>query len=160
MRRNSLSGEPHSVRFFSDPPAFVQERPRRRGARARGIAYERKVQKFLCETRFNYLPSVWISWIDDESRVKWAQPDGLLIDPWKQRLWILEVKYQHTETAWKQMELYRRLLESTLQGVYDIRTCEIVKWYDPATVTPVTIRMCREVEDASRSLFNVHILNP
>lgn len=105
------------------------------------------------------LPGPWIEFQEKCSRrVRWCQPDGLLLDPFTGRAIILEVKYQHTADAWWQLtHLYLPVLAALLPG-WKFPLVEICKWYDPATSFPVAPRMLADPLEAREDLLGVHIL--
>lgn len=125
--------------YFCEEPPFAQRR-KSTGARAKGVRYEKKVQAYLQSLDPLYLPSPWLRFLD-ESGWRWCQPDGIRIDAATGELLVVEVKYQHTQQAWEQMEkLYAPVLRFLFPGNgWRLRFLEVVKWYDcdtPCTPTP------------------------
>jgi len=108
----------------------------------------------------SYIPSQWFSFFDGE-RVRYCQPDALLLFERLSLLLIVEVKYSHTPDAFWQLEhLYVPVLRAFM-GVshWKIATCEIVKWFDPSTRFPVRPVLRETLEDIKVGEFAVHILN-
>jgi hypothetical protein len=137
------------------PPFIVEHK--RKGKRADGVRYEKKVHREFLERYPGYLPSAWFEYTDAEGR-KWCQPDGLIFDPWRGRLTIIEVKYQHTEKAWEQLfQLYLPVCSALFAGTYQLACVEVCRWFDCATLCPETPSMCDEPNRARPGRFNVHI---
>ena len=142
----------------TEPPPFIEDNPVRRGRRALGVRYENKLHNEFIRRYPGYLPSMWFNFADHESDSKWCQTDGLLVDPWRGRITIIEAKWQHTATAYYQLfKLYYPVVAFLFAAKYDITCCEVVKWFDPAILTPVRPIMCKEPADAKPGKFNVHI---
>ena len=129
------------------------------GRRLEGIRYERKVHGYL-ETVFpgKYVQSPWLKFFPAGGCWRWCQPDGLVIDPRRGRITIVEVKYQHTAAAWWQVkQLYLPVLSLIFPPqLWEYDFCEVVKWYDPATVFPEPVVLAHEV-DMVHPKFKVHI---
>lgn len=146
--------------FLSDtPPSFIK-RSRYTGRRAEGVRYERKAQVMLKE-RYGqpYIPSPWLCFSED-GRVRWCQPDGLLLYPRLNRGIILEIKYSHTPRAWWQVrKLYTPVLQKLMPGI-EFRACEIVKWFDPAVVFPEPTAFTDDPALMGADAFGIHIWTP
>lgn len=146
-----------------EPPSFI--RPTRyRGARARGVKYESKVREHLARKYTGRCyPSQWIRFrADGKERIRWCQPDNIIVDEGEHVLTIVEVKYQHTDAAWWQLfHLYRPVVSRLFHGLgYDVRCVEIVHWFDPSVRCTEKPYPCPSLEDVRPGAFNVHILNP
>jgi hypothetical protein len=97
-----------------------------------------------------------------QGRIRYCQPDGLLVLPARNILLIVEVKYSHTADAYWQLEnLYVPVLRCFLgpANPWQIATCEVVKWFDPSTAFPTRLAMCEDLTQVRVNAFNVHILN-
>ena len=144
---------------FTDPPEFKKRVYR--GRRALGVRYEKLVQEYL-QFRFGglYLPSPWIKFFGD-GRWRWCQPDGVLFQPARGAIVIVECKYQHTLDAWWQVRhLYQPVLEHIFpRTLWKYEACEIVKWYDPAIQFPEPVVLAHDV-GLSHKHFKVHIHKP
>jgi hypothetical protein len=140
-----------------DPPPFILGE-RRYGRRAAGILYEERVHVEF-EKRFpGYLPGMWFEYGDAEADGKWCQTDGLIIDPWKGRIVIVEVKLQHCAAAFYQLfKTYLPVLREVFGGTYELACLEVVRWFDCATLVPKVPAMCKEPELARVNQFNVYI---
>lgn len=117
MRRTSQS-YPRQIRnlsFAQLSPTGPWAKSRLRGSKAKGIAYERRVQRKLKEMvregslSCSLFPSQWIEFYDENGR-GWAQPDiyGVGED------WVLLVECKLTQQEWgyaQMNNLYRPLLE-------------------------------------------------
>lgn len=125
------------------------------------MRYEKKVQEFLGQLYGDrYLANPWLKFFSD-GRWRWCQPDGLLLDPRKGRITIVEVKYQHTPDAWWQVrQLYQPVLEAMFPAkLWAFDACEVVRWYEPWTVFPERVVLAQEV-DMQHLAFKVHIWKP
>ena len=143
---------------LEDPP-FIQPHERK-GRRAEGQRYERRVHQEFYVRYPGYLASPWFRFIDREGE-KWCQPDGLLINPWQGHIVIVEAKYQHTEQAHRQLfDIYLPVVSVLFGGLYRIACVEVVKWFDPATLCPSPPLLCKEPDQAQPGRFNVHIWKP
>lgn len=145
------------------PPPFISREPRYTGRRALGKAYESRVHEYLAD-RFadQYIPAQWLKFLDAHGVVRWCQPDGLIVDPVLGGICIVEVKYQHTSDAWWQLrELYLPVVSAAFgprDWVYT--TCEVVKWYDPATAFPERVTMVKSPLMTKPREFGLHIWKP
>lgn len=159
-RRHYPKGHVWDVKMQMEPPPFVREQ-RLRGRRGQGLAYEAKVHEEFLRRYHGYLPSPWFSFKDDAGYRKWCQTDGLLVDPFHGKITIIEIKYQHTAQAYDQLfHLYTPVLRARFAGIYDIACCEVVKWFDCATLCPVNPTLCDDPQHARENVFNVHIWRP
>lgn len=149
------------ARMSATRPSFLrQSKPK--GRRAQGLRYEKKVLEYLANScHAPLLPSPWIQFQESEtSKYRWCQPDGLLINPWKGIIILVEVKYQHTPDAWWQLRHLYGPVVSYLFPHYEIRMAEVCKWYDPAISFPERIDMLPAVERAGVEKIGVHIWKP
>ncbi len=143
-----------------EAPPFIQDQ-RRRGRRAAGIRYENLVHEEFSRRYPGYLPSLWFNYADARGDDKWCQTDGLIVDPWKGRIVIVEVKLQHTSVAYEQLfYIYLPVLRALFGGIYELVCCEVVKWFDVSTLTAKRPALCAEPLKARTSEFNVHIWRP
>jgi hypothetical protein len=143
--------------FSSHPPPFIQP-TRQIGRRRTGLKYEAQVHEEF-ERRYPtyYTPAPWIRYWQGRTE-KWCQPDGLLIDPQKGKIIVVEVKLQHTQNAIRQLfDLYIPLLEEMFEPLYSLAGLEVVRWYDgtlPMSMRPI---LCADPMRARADSFNVHI---
>lgn len=144
------------------PPPFIRKR-RYRGARAKGISYERKTHPYLNllypET---YIANPWLNFQSGESeKRRWCQPDGLIVDILKGIITCVEIKYNHTADAWFQTrQLYVPVLQCIFPAsLWEIQICEVVKWYDSAVSFPERVTLTQE-PDRPTPKFKVHIFKP
>ena len=121
---------------FTENPLTVFTR-----AQKEGLRYEKKVQEYLQkllidakDTNYELKLSPWIMFrqgTDPSRRIRFCQPDAVLISKDYSRISIIEIKYQHTNEAWKQLRL---LYEPVLKFIYpssSIACLEICRWFDP-----------------------------
>lgn len=153
-----------SVEFLDGIPPFVKKR-RRRGRKGVGLRYEAKVQRhFLDRFGYEYLPSPWFKYtVADRPRViNYAQPDGLLIQPQRGTVTIVEIKYNHcAESYFQLVDKYLPLVEILFpKQLWEIPLVEVVKWYDRDTQYPVDIRLRRDIDECRVGEIGVHICRP
>lgn len=118
------------------------------------------MHQFLERTHPCYLASLWFHYSDTQGQ-KWCQPDGLLLDPWKGRITICEVKHQHTPKAYTQLfDIYEPVVRAAFPEYSQILCVEIVRWFDPAVSSQVRPHLCEAIQRAKPFAFNVHILTP
>lgn len=162
MTNRRLIDDLRWARLAANPPLFGQRNQRRKGRRAMGIKYERKVQGALAE-QFGeeYIPSPWFQYLSgDAPRMQWCQPDGLHVDLPGGRITIVEVKYQHTVDAWYQLYRYLAIVRHVFGEIWDYSLCEVVKWYDCAVAFPEPVQLLPRLDAAKPGAFHVHILKP
>lgn len=150
------------ARHSLSAPAFLKKLPRK-GRRLQGIKYERKVHDFFSALYPGYITSPWLQFkAKGFDRLRWCQPDALLLDPRAGLCTIIEVKYQHTDMAyWQMKELYQPVLAAILSpDLWEFRFLEIVKWYDPATSFPVEPQLCSNLDVVKAGEVGVHIWKP
>lgn len=140
------------------PPPFI--RPHRyTGRRAQGVRYEKHVHMMLSQ-RYpgQHVQGPWLRFYSN-GKPRWCQPDALLVDITQGRIVVLEVKYQHTADAWWQLNhLYVPVLRAMFPPtLWALSTCEIVKWYDPATWFPCRVAMLSDPMMSKGNEFGVHI---
>lgn len=120
---------------IDDTHAPPRRASRRSEAQARGLRYEAHVQKFLCGRFAAYARSPAVRW-RDASGIRFAVPDGLLLDPVAKRLFIFEIKISHMpEAFWQLVGLYEPVLRVHCPS-FRVFLVEIVKSFDPATPFP------------------------
>ena len=138
------------------------------GARAAGMRYERKAhgafqQRWSPEANGPlYAPAQWIKFLcRGETKARWCQPDGLILDFNRSRITILEMKLHHTQNAWWAL---RRLYEPTLRAIFGNRwsysVCEVVRWHDPSVFWPEPLIMCPDPSKLPLNGFGVHLWAP
>lgn len=117
-------------RFVDNVPFTL--RTARKGVKADGVRYEKKVQEYLKEKfKERYLPSPWICF-ELDGRKKYCQPDGLLFDLQNGIITIVEVKLRHTMRAYTQLvKVYLPLVQRMFgSDKWKFQVVEVVKWYD------------------------------
>lgn len=151
------------VRYSPVPPPFIHKQ-RRYGKRAQGVRYEGKVQEHLLSLYpENYIPSPWFCFSElGVDRIRWCQPDGLLILPLSGLIILMECKLQHTSDAWWQLRwLYLPVIARAFPpNLWKYGFCEVVKWYDCAIPFPEAIKLKANVADVRAEEFGVHIWKP
>jgi len=144
---------------FANPPALRKKRYT--GRRLQGVRYEARVHDYLGSLYGDrYISNPWLRFFS-EGVWRWCQPDALLLDPARGRITIVEVKYQHTSDAWWQVRhLYQPVLEAMFPPrLWTFDACEVVKWYDPATLFPERTVLAQDI-GMKHSHFKVHIWRP
>lgn len=157
--------------FTTQRPKFT-ENPINAFTRAQkeGLRYEKKVHEYLKSLLiksqnmdFEIKISPWIMFraqSDDRKRIRFCQPDVLLISKDNSRIVLCEIKYQHTNDAWKQLRL---LYEPVLKHIYplaSIACLEICKWFDPHTNFGEHFYYSEDPLQATASQLGVHIFRP
>lgn len=130
-----------------------------------GLRYEAKVQKYFSDTfGYEYLPGPWFEYsVQDRPRViNYAQPDGLLIQPKRGVVTVVEIKYNHCPESYfqlvdKYLPLVRQFFGS---DIWEFPLVTVVKWYDRDTSYPASIRLRDSIENCSTSEIGVHICRP
>lgn len=162
-RRFRPAGVVDWVVFSPEPPPFISNK-KKYGRRAEGLRYEAKVHRHF-EERFGarYVASPWFRFKElGVDKVRWCQPDALLIDMDAGQITIVECKLQHTADAWWQLRwLYLPVIAKAFPGtIWSYGLIEVVKWFDCATPFPEKIQMCADIEKVQPNTFNVHICKP
>jgi hypothetical protein len=143
---NPIQGEIKGAHFTSARP------PASRGttaARRAGIAYEKRVLKFLereFSSRLRRSPA--IGFYDDAGK-RLAIPDALLyLD--SDRIAILEIKISHRSDSFFQLNnLYRPLIERLVRPGVKVSCVEICRSFDPSVAYPCTFDVIQDIESAS-----------
>ena len=163
-KSNLIKGEVKWAAFAEHLPPFALTEAKY-GAKRSGVLYERKVHKYLRRCYgANYISNPWLVFGDSRWNNRWCQPDGLLFNPERGLITIVECKYQHTARAWWQLfHLYQPVLSKlfeTEEGLWKFATVEVVKWYDPSVQCPDAVTMTENVHFARPNNFCVHIYRP
>ena len=145
-------------------PPFVKKR-RRRGRKGVGLRYEAKVQKYFCgEFGYEYIPGPWFRYsVQDRPKVvNYAQPDGLLIQPRRGTITVVEIKYNHcAESYFQLVDKYLPLVVAMFdKSLWTFPLITVVKWYDRSTSYPASIRLRESIDVCSTSEIGVHICRP
>lgn len=133
-------------------------------AQAAGLRYERKVHGHLGAL---YLPyhlvayggGPWISFRQEDSGLlRWAQPDGFIID-WRRGLVIVvEVKLKHNTAAWWGLRaLYEPVVGALFGSSWTVALCEVAGYYEPTVRWPEAHRMVRSPTDLKAGEIGVHL---
>lgn len=159
------AGEVKWGRVLAEQPAFVK-REKLEGARARGVSYEGKALRMLQERFRNIVDrgaslavSPWLQF-EDESGLRWCQPDAVGLYLAENFGVVYEVKYAHCSEAWFQIwKLYVPVLEKIYPGVRWLG-CEICKWFEPQNSWPQTPVFTPDPLVLQDKGTSVHIWNP
>lgn len=123
------------------------------------MRYERKAHQLLSYNyEGRYLQSAWIEF-EDESGLRWCQPDGLIFDLNAGRITIVEIKLSHTADAFYQlMYLYLPVIEAMFpRKLWKINLTELVRWYDKDTYFPYPTQLRKNIEDSEPGFIGIHI---
>ena len=145
---------------FAVPPALRKRRYT--GRRAEGVKYEKRVHEYMGDLYGDkYIANPWLKFFSAGQAWRWCQPDAILLDPFKGKLVIVEVKYQHTSDAWWQVkQLYFPVLSIIFPPqLWKYEFCEVVKWYDPDTSFPEPTVLANDIA-MPHEAFKVHIYHP
>ena len=131
---------------FCDRPEWINPGRAEKGARARGVKYERIIQKRMQDRFSFYEPSPWMHFVSEEApEGRYACPDGLLIDKEHDTITIVEIKLKHTANAWWQVRgLYEPLVRAFYGDAWRYRAFEIMHWFDATVPFPETIKMTQD----------------
>lgn len=162
LRFRGVSGGIASARIAREAPNFRKNATPPRGAKVKGLRYERKAQAYL-EELFGerFVAGPWIHFREEGAEAfRWCQPDGLVIDLEAGTILCVEIKYNHTADAWWQLRhLYGPLLKRLFpERLWRHEVCEVVKWYDPLVVLPEASVLVASPDRGSDG-FKVHIFN-
>lgn len=150
------------ARLHTGAPPFIRQGGKTKAQR-QGIKYEKLVHEAFQESyKEQYLSSQWLAFKSgSRTKVRWCQPDSLIIDPRRGKITLVEVKYNHTAQAWWQLyALYLPVIAKIFGTDWEYACCEVVKWYDPAVVCPQRPTLLKEINEAKRDNWSVHIFNP
>ena len=143
---------------FVPQPSFVK-RQKVRGAKARGLSYQRKVGAYLQQLFGDRCKvGAWIRFYNS-SGGHYCQPDAIITDHSRNQIIVVETKLKHTSDAWWQLrELYEPITKHLFGSkIWRFAVCEIVKWFDPSSSFPEAIHMLPDPTKARPDKFNVHI---
>ena len=159
MSQKELIEDLRWARLADTIPPFAKHPPRRRGRRGQGIRYEQGLHRhFTLRFGDSYIASPWFQYIaGDERRIRWCQPDALLIDFPRGQITIFEAKYQHTPDAWWQLQRYLTIVREVFGSTFTYALCEVVKWYDCAVRFPEPVRLLADLRESRARGFQVHI---
>lgn len=160
-KRFHLADDIQSATICPTPPQFAIRAGTRKGAKADGLRYERKVQALLSALSPHYLVGPWILYVV-EGRPLWCQPDGLHFDFSAGIVTIVEVKLRHTPEAQRQLRgvyepVIRRLFPRPSWGV---RLVEVCKWFDPDTTFPEPFTLINNPLAHRSADIGVHVCRP
>lgn len=139
-------------------PFGLHTAPPQTAAQAAGLRYERKANGRLTAMYPLYGGAQWINFrMKNSSRLRWAQPDGMLLNFSTGLLTIIEIKIRHTESAWWSLRyLYEPLCEKLFPS-WRIACCEMCRWFDPVVPWPEPYRRVAEPALLRAGEIGVHI---
>lgn len=157
------AGEVSWAEFRRESPFGPTPRGRPVGAKGAGVSFERRVHKALL-SRFSepsgvYVPAPWIAFVTRNSpRLRFAQPDALLLDLSRGHITIVEVKLRHTQAAWFSLRwLYEPLLRTIYGNSWSYSVLELCKWYDAHMPWPEPFKLVKDPLALARNEFGIHI---
>jgi len=166
-RKNSLAvpynftpaGKVASVHWLEKKPAYIARKRSKRttGKKLAGLAYEKKVNKELGDRYGDtYVPGPWLSFTTESSNLlRYAQPDGLIVDLDTGRITICEIKLRHCVRAWWQLrQLYQPLVQHTFPS-YQVGVVEIFRWFDATERFPEDFQQCETPTDGDFSRMRI-----
>ena len=103
-----------------------------------GITYENAVHEHFDRMYGDqYVPGPWLKFVGRNKKMRWCQPDALLIDLEANCITIVECKYKHIARSWWQLHrLYLPVIQHLFGPKWTYRLAEVSKWCDPATPYP------------------------
>jgi hypothetical protein len=152
-------GEIHNA--WREDPLRNAPHPKRTPAQKAGLAYQKKIGKFLASpgpSSWRVLEGPWFAFVDDSPRRHYCQPD-FLVDCGGGLALVVEVKYRWTPTAWWQLrKLYLPVVARARAGVELIPLC-ITRSFDPAEGVPSEEpHFCDDLFDAKPDRFNLLVV--
>lgn len=146
-------------------PLWAQQEGAPSGAKARGLAYERKFHEHMtARCGPMYVQSPWFVYKEHGTNgPRWCQPDGLLIDIERGVIYILEAKLKHCAQAWWQLFWrYIPVIRTAFcpNGEFTIVPVEVCRYFDPATRVPQKPRHCSTLGAARPNDFNIYQWSP
>lgn len=159
------------AQFTTTKPKFIETSPSLfTRAQKEGLRYEKKVHEYLqklLEKEKSENDELKISpWVmfktlhDSGERIRFCQPDAVLISTEKRKLTIFEIKYQHTNEAWKQLRLLYEPVLSFMFPSFSVSCLEICRWFDPHIYFAEHYYYAEHPLHGSDCLLGVHIYNP
>jgi hypothetical protein len=130
------------------------------------LRYERRVHgafaaRFSPESRTGilYVPCQWITFVAG-AQVRWAQPDGLIVDFKRAQITVIEIKLRHMQKSWWWLRhIYEPLIRYLFGPRWRYAVCEVVRWFDPGLPWPEPIRFAASPAILAANEFGVHIWN-
>lgn len=139
-------------------------------AQREGLRYEKKVhtylEKLLADNNrndFEIKISPWAMYRlqgDLSSKIRFCQPDVVLISKTLDKVILVEIKYQHTNEAWKQLRLLYEPVLKFLYPSYSIACLEICRWFDPHVPFGEHYYYSEHPLSAHDNQLGVHIFHP
>lgn len=149
------------IRFLDSPPGFIRYPTRKSGRKWRGILYEREASAHLAEQFGDaYIPGPWIQFTDGPTgERRYCQPDGLVVEPRRGRVTVIEFKYYHTDLAyWQLFHLYIPVIQAAFPAeLWQFAGVEVCARFDCAITCPEKPVLRKNILDAYPMQFNVHI---
>lgn len=129
-----MQAEASTFVAYCQEPGFIATAAKgETAAQANGRRYEEKalpfIEHFAKGNGYIFKAKPWIQYRDLLGRVKYCQPDTVLISESDDNLLIIEVKLRHTREAFKQLRLYKDLIR-VIHPKFHISTLELCRYYD------------------------------
>lgn len=165
LRGASVSRPPAKLYLPSGPilSAWKTENPyggkrsRHSGAQKAGLAYQKRVGRFLPSPSGQWVVSSgpWFAYTCSDNKRHYCQPDFLLVDEANSTIVVVEVKIRWTDAAWWQVnKLYLPVLQRVSPHM-SLLSVVICRSYDPAIQAPEPITLCSDLMDIKPGRFNV-----
>ncbi len=143
-------------------PEFLDRRtPKPRGAKAHGLRYERKAQKWLMAAcNGQYVPSPWFRYsVHHHPHWKYCQPDGLIFDFNRNLIVVVEIKLGHSHRAWRQIRnLYEPVTRHVFGPKWQYAACEVTSYHDPSVEFPERLHHITRFSSIQPGQFGLFIL--
>lgn len=138
---------------------YAGTRSKMSAAQRAGLAYQKKIGKFLSSGRpCDLVAGPWYIYVCGDGRRRYCQPDFLLVDTTSKVTVVIEVKIRWTDLAWWQLrELYLPVLQRVSPDVHFLPLV-IVRSYDPHITIPEEVNLCADLLDARPDRFNVLVV--
>lgn len=135
-----------------------------------GLRYERRALSYLQELvdkreakDFTLLANKWFTFKSEastDSNPRFCQTDGILLNEREKRIILVEVKLQHTNSAWRQVRLLYEPILRVVYPSYSIAAIELCKWLDPHSSFPEQYFYAEDIFTAAPEKFGVHLYKP
>lgn len=142
---------------------FHGKRSRHSGAQKAGLAYQKRIVALLgeelCAARgWRTLPGPWYCYRTADDRLRYCQPDLLLLNDEEHKGIIVEIKVRWTSDAWWQLRrLYLPVLQCAMQG-WSFLPLTICRSYDPAICIEERVALVDHPLALTNNHFNVLVM--
>lgn len=124
-----------NARYCAPPHFAIKEAGGRTEAQKAGLRYEAKallmLQQWCKGHRYIGKVQPWIQYVNALNEMKYCQPDFLAISLDTDNLLVIEIKHNHTRTAFEQLSKYKDMVKD-LHPLYTPSLIEVCRTFDSA----------------------------